>query len=101
MVESQQEILQEKMNWHWRYSMRPARFFALDARAGFFWFIQIFNLVNIYVWSLTLLVTFIFVTMEKRGLNFPSAMRALRSWLVGPKRHGHVSLRRRKMKDYV
>jgi hypothetical protein len=30
---------EEKVNWHWRNSMRPVRFFGLDARASMPFFV--------------------------------------------------------------
>jgi intracellular multiplication protein IcmT len=49
---------------------------------------------------LTIVSTVVFVSLEKRGLTFPSAMRALRAWFIGQKRPGWISLRRRRWVDY-
>ena len=34
MVGEELDTLQEKVNWHWRNTMRPVRFLAFDARAA-------------------------------------------------------------------
>jgi hypothetical protein len=49
---------------------------------------------------LTIIITTIFSMLERRGLTFSSAMRALRVWIVGQSRPAWVSLRRRRMRDF-
>ena len=92
------ENLEAKMNWHWRDSMRMARFFGFDARVAF--------LVPVWLlylrWStiiLTIIVCYTFKFFESKGLTFPSALRALRSWLIGQDRPGEVGARH-KFIDY-
>lgn len=89
---------QEQVNWHWRNTTRPLRFFALDSRAALPYLILL-----PYARPITLVFcvisTVIFFILEKHGLTFPSAMRALRSMLVGHKRNALARIRRRKMKD--
>ncbi len=46
------ENLQEKMNWHWRNSMRVVRFFAFDARAAFIGIFLLFRLTSWRLWLL-------------------------------------------------
>ncbi|MCI5060391.1 MAG: IcmT/TraK family protein [Alphaproteobacteria bacterium] len=96
VVEDTQE---EKVNWHWRNTMRPVRFFGMDARAAipFFVLLVYFRPISLF---LTFVSTVIFVSLEKRGLSFSAAMRALRSWLNGQKRPAWVSLHRRRFIDY-
>jgi len=79
--------------------MRPIRFFNLDARAAFpfFMLLVFFRPITII---LTILSTFTFVVLEKRGLTFPSALRGLRLWVNGQKRTAWISLRRRKFTDF-
>jgi len=93
------DTLLEKQNWHWRNSMRPARFFNMDARAAL-----PFCLLLVYARPQTLLFTIIVVLifnfLERKGLTFPSALRALRLWITGYDRPGWASLRARRMKDY-
>jgi intracellular multiplication protein IcmT len=90
---------EEKVNWHWRNSMRPVRFFGMDARAAIPYCVLLvyFRPISLF---LTVVSTVIFVSLEKRGLTFPSAMRALRAWFVGQKRPAWVSGRRRRFVDY-
>ena len=73
------------MDLHWRNTQKPARFFALDARA--FAAILLF-LVHARLWTLALaiLIMLVFWILERRGLTFEAALRALRSWIVGRKR---------------
>lgn len=89
----------EKANWHWRNSMRPARFFNLDARAAL-----PFMLLLVYARLHTLLfaiaVTFVFYYFERKGLTFPSALRALRLWMTGNERPGWPAFRQRRLRDF-
>ncbi|MCC6597871.1 MAG: type IV secretion protein IcmT [Alphaproteobacteria bacterium] len=92
------EVIQEKMNWHWRNSMRPVRFLAFDGRAA----MPIPLLLVHARWStliLTIVTLLVFRFLEQRGLTFPAALRNLRSWLVGKDRPGWVSAQRRKFID--
>lgn len=99
MAQDAIENLNEKVNWHWRNTMRPVRFFNLDARAGLPFFVLI-----IYARPITLVVTIILTTIfwfvERKGLTFPSALRAFRVWMIGYDRPAWISLRRRRMKDF-
>ncbi len=99
MATAEDDTAIEKQNWHWRNTMRPVRFFNMDARAGIPYF-----LLLVYARPITLLFviisTAIFKLMEKRGLTFPSALRAFRVWLFGDERPGWLRFRRRTMKDY-
>ncbi len=93
------ENLQEKMNWHWRNSMRVVRFFAFDARAA-----MPIPVLLVYLRFSTVILTiitlFVFRFLENKGLTVPAAMRNLRSWIVGMERPGWVSSQRRKFIDY-
>ena len=88
----------EKANWHWRNSMRPVRFFNLDARA-----VLPFCALLVYARPITLFVTclttLIFYFLDRRGLTFPCALRALRVWLTGGSRPAWLPLRHRHMTD--
>lgn len=94
MANSEENIVR----WHWRNTMKPVRFFQFDARAGFF---IILVLVHARLWTLGLmvLVCFIFWVLERKGLSFAAAIRAFRSWLIGPYRPAWIYSRRRKMLD--
>ena len=89
----------EKQNWHWRNTMRPVRFFNMDARAGI-----PYLMLLLYARPITLFFVIIstvtFKIMEKRGLTFPAALRAFRVWLFGDERPGWLRFRRRTMKDF-
>lgn len=84
--------------WHWRNTMKPVRFFKFDARAGFF---LIVLLVHARLWTLglTTLVFLIFWILERKGLSFSAAVRAIRAWFVGPYRPAWMYVRRRKFLD--
>jgi len=73
------------MDLHWRNTQKPARFFALDARA--FTAIMLF-LVHARLWTFTLaiVVMIIFWSLERYGLTFEAALRAFRAWFLGRKR---------------
>lgn len=94
-----EDTMEEKANWHWRNTMRPVRFFGLDARASL-----PYMLLLVYARPITLFLaiflTAVFVMLEKRGLAFGPAMRAFRSWLVGQKRPAWLSMRHRRMVDF-
>ena len=96
---SVEDTIEERENWHWRNSMRPVRFFMMDARAAipFLVLLVYFRLVTLIIAGLS---TMVFVALEKRGLTFPSALRNFRSWLLGPSRPAWISMRRRRMVDY-
>ena len=92
------ENIQEKLNWHWRNSMRPVRFLGFDARAA-----MPLPLLLVYFRPSTIILTIItlmiFRHLERKGLTFPAALRNLRSWLVGKDRPGLVSVKRKKFID--
>jgi len=89
----------EQVNWHWRNTMRPLRFFQMDSRAAL-----PYLLLLPYARTITLvfcvLSTVLFLVLEKHGLTFPAALRALRSSLVGEKRNALSRIRRRKFRDF-
>lgn len=94
-----EEAAEERVNWHWRNTMRPVRFFNLDARAGLPFIVLVFYARPVTI-GITAITVFIFRFLEKKGLTFPAAMRALRVWFLGPNRPGLASFRRRYMRDY-
>lgn len=93
------ELIQEKMNWHWRNSMRPVRFFAFDGRAA----IPVPILLVHARWStlaLMIITLLVFRFLEHKGLTFPAALRNLRAWVVGRNRPGMISVEHRKFRDF-
>jgi len=93
------DTIAEKANWHWRNTMRPVRFFNLDARAAwpFVVLLVYFRPVSLFV---AFVVTTTFILLERKGLTFPAALRALRVWLIGSDRPAWVSLRHRRLRDF-
>lgn len=93
------ENLQEKMNWHWRNSMRPVRFLAFDARAAL-----PIPILMVYARpstiTLTIVTMLVFRFLEQKGLTVPAALRNFRSWIVGSERPGWVSVQEKKFIDY-
>lgn len=86
-------------DWHWRNSMKPVRFFALDARVSLFFLLFI---IHMRAWTLGLFVVvcILFWILERKGLTFDAAMRSLRTWIVGRNRPGLLWIRRRRLTDY-
>ena len=99
MVQDAQENQLEKTQWHWRNTMRTVRFFKLDARAGmpFFLLLVYPRLITLI---LTIIVTVVFSIVERRGLTFPAALRAVRVWMIGRNRPAWFSMRHRRIKDF-
>lgn len=94
------DLLDDKVNWHWRNSMQPVRFIMFDARAAL-----PLPLLLVYFRPSTLLLTILFLMffrfLERKGLTFPAALRNFRAWLVGKKRPGWVSVLKNKFVDYA
>lgn len=78
-------------NWHWRNSMKSARFFMFDARAAIPF---VLCLLHIRLWTLGLaaVTTVLFYILEQKGLTFDAALRSLRVWIIG--KHRPAVLRR-------
>lgn len=89
----------EKHNWHWRNTMRPVRFFNLDARAALPFCVLLFYARPITL-LLTAFTTMIFYFLERKGLTFPAALRSLRLWIIGYNRPAWYKVRHRTTKDY-
>ncbi len=96
---SREDTQEERENWHWRNSMRPVRFFNLDARAAAPFAVLLFYARPITLF-LAVFLTIVFVLLERKGLTFDASLRAFRKWLLGQKRPGWAPFRRRKMVDY-
>jgi len=87
------------MDIHWRNTQKPVRFFFLDARA---FAALLFLLVYMRTWTFVLVLSIImaFWFFERRGLTFPAALRAFRSWLLGHRRPANSRRARRRLVDY-
>jgi len=94
------ENLEEKMNWHWRNSMRTVRFISFDARAAFPVPILLFRLADWRAWLLLIVNLFLFRYFERKGLTFPAAIRNFRAWIVGVNRPGWLSAEKKKFTDF-
>lgn len=93
------ENLEARINWHWRDSMRIVRFFNFDGRCAILvpiWLLYLRTSTLI----LTVIVLFIFNYLEKKGLSFPAALRALRVYCIGRYRPGTPGVLRHKFIDY-
>lgn len=99
-VSDQIDNINDKMNWHWRNSMRTVRFYSFDARAAIVIFILFFRLTDPYAWLLVLFTFMFFRFLERRGLTFPAAMRNFRQWIVGKDRPGWPGVYNKKFRDY-
>lgn len=86
-------------NWHWRNSMKPVRFFALDARAAI---PVVLLLVHFrpYTLGFAVIVMIVFLIAERAGLTFSAALRWVRSQFIGPRRPRIGATRFRRMTDY-
>jgi intracellular multiplication protein IcmT len=84
---------------HWRNSMKPARFFFLDARAAVPFVVCLLHL-RWYTLVFAAMTTLMFYILETRGLNFVAALRAFRVWLVTRKRPNVKHSDRTRLVDY-
>jgi len=91
--------IKEQLNWHWRNSMRPIRFFGLDARSALpiFLIMPFFRVITIV---LAVAVVMFFLYLEKKGLSFSAAMRASRILMFGENRPALMSFKYRTLKDF-
>ncbi len=99
MVANQIQEQQEQLDWRWRNSMRPVRFFGFDARAS----LSFFLLLLYFRWitfGFVLTSTIIFWILEKNGLTFSAAIRRFRLSFSGYDRPALMTFKRRKLKDY-
>ena len=91
--------IQEKVNWHWRNSMRPVRFLAFDARAAI-----PLPLLLVYArpstFILTIATLMLFRHLERKGLTFPAAVRSARAWVIGKDRPAWIKAQRKKFIDW-
>lgn len=91
--------LREQLNWHWRNSMRPVRFFGFDAKAAIPFMVLLLH-ARLTTLIFCILVVALFWFLEKRGLTFPAAMRSTRHFFFGNFRPAWASHKYRRLKDY-
>jgi len=99
MAHNAVQEMQDKMDWHWRNSMRPVRFFGFDARAAFPFLLLLLH-ARLETLFLVFCSTMIFHILEKNGLTFGAAMRRLRLFFSGHERPALMSFKRRRLRDY-
>ncbi len=83
---------------HWRDSMRPARFFMFDARAGFAVVLMLIH-ARLYTLYFVILCLGLFWVLERLGLTFEAALRKARAWLCGNQRPAVIGTARRHLID--
>jgi intracellular multiplication protein IcmT len=99
MANNQIADMKEQMNWHWRNTMRPIRFFSFDVKAVIpFCFLLFYARLSTLIFCI--LTTMLFWGLEKKGLTADAALRALRVFIVGTYRPGQPKFRYRRMKDF-
>lgn len=96
---AREDTEEERVNWHWRNSMRPVRFFGADARLAIPWFVVLFH-ARLYTFALAILLTIVFIALERRGLTFDAALRTFRKWLLGQRRPAWMWYYKKKMIDF-
>jgi intracellular multiplication protein IcmT len=87
------------MESHWRNSMKPVRFFMLDARSSLPLILLLVH-ARLSTLLLTVVVMIVFYLLERRGLSFAAATRALRSKIVGRYRPAVLFTARSRFRDY-
>lgn len=88
------------MDTHWRNSMKPARFFMLDARAAWPVLVMLLHM-RYYTMIFAVLVMVLFYFLEQRGLSFFAALRAFRVWIVTRKRPNYRPSDMTRMVDFA
>lgn len=89
----------ELAGWHWRDTMRPARFIMFDARAAFFIVFVLIRLFSPYTWGLFFSALTFFYILERFGLTFEAALRRARAWMCGNARPALIWTSNRRMLD--
>jgi intracellular multiplication protein IcmT len=87
------------MDLHWRNTQKPARFFAVDARAFTAIFLFLIH-ARLWTFALAIVVMCIFWIFERRGLTFEAALRAMRSWFLGRYRPATLKNHSRSWTDF-
>ncbi len=84
---------------HWRNSMKPTRFFFMDARAALFFLVLMMHF-RLWTFLAVLTITVIFWMAERFGLTYGAALRAVRLYIIGPNRPSLIWTSKRRMIDY-
>ncbi len=86
------------MDLHWRNTMKPARFFAVDARSAIAILLVLVH-ARYYTFAIAIIAMVVFWIVERLGYRFEAALRALRNWFVAPDRPAIPLNLRRTMTD--
>lgn len=84
---------------HWRDSQRSTRFFMFDARAALGVALWVFH-ARWWTFYAAIAIMIFFWILERKGLNFVTAFRTFRTFLIGVNRPRNANLTKVKMKDY-
>ncbi|MCV6599417.1 MAG: IcmT/TraK family protein [Alphaproteobacteria bacterium] len=84
---------------YWRDSQRTPRFFMFDAKASFGIIMFIFH-ARLWTFITAILIMIGFWLLERKGLNFTTALRVFRVFLIGNNRPKSSDLDKVSMKDY-
>lgn len=86
-------------DYHWRNTMKPVRFFFLDARVAAFLMLFILHM-RLWTFLLFVGVSLFFFMLERKGLIFSAALRTFRTWILGKRRPAWLWYRGKKFRDY-
>ena len=84
---------------YWRDSQRSTRFFIFDARAVFPIVLFLFH-AKLWTFTFAIAVMIFFWLLERKGLNFTTALRVMRTFLIGQNRPRAPKLEKVEYKDY-
>ncbi|MDD3371355.1 MAG: IcmT/TraK family protein [Alphaproteobacteria bacterium] len=87
------------MDIHWRNTQKPARFFAVDARAFFAIFLFLVH-ARLWTFMFACVIMAFFWILERRGLTFEAACRSFRSWILGRNRPANLGRYKRHWIDF-
>ena len=84
---------------HWRDTQRSVRFFVLDGRVVV---MVLLWLLHVAWWTFFLMIGAIafFAFLERRGLRFDAALRAIRAFFAGVNRPAMPPAFKRRLMDY-
>lgn len=84
---------------YWRDSQRSTRFFMVDAKAVFPIVLFLFH-ARLWTFLTAISVMLIFWALERKGLNFTTALRTFRAFLIGQYRPRKSKLDKIEYRDY-
>lgn len=84
---------------YWRDSQRSVRFFIFDSKASFPVVLFIFH-ARLWTFLIVIAVMLLFWALERKGLDFTTALRTMRSFIIGNYRPRASRLDKVEFKDY-